>query len=320
MKLGVLTVPLYSMDLVSALAYLKDLGVQTVEIGCGGNPGTGHCDAKELIADKSKLDAFKQTIQDSGLSISAFSCHGNGVHPNPELAAKDNADLEAAICLAEEMGVGVVNTFSGCPGDSAGSKYPNWVTCAWPDDFLTVLDYQWNDVLLPYWRKMADFAKGHGVKVAFEMHPGFCVYNTETMLRINKEIGNTLGANFDPSHLVWQGMDPAVAVRALSGIIYNVHAKDCRMDPANTSRTGVLDTKHYSDELNRSWIFRTVGYGHDTQYWKDMISALRIAGYDGSVTIEHEDSLMSVREGLEKAVAFLKDVLIFEKPAEMWWA
>lgn len=320
MKLGVLTVPLYSMDLVSALAYLKDLGVQTVEIGCGGNPGTGHCDAKELIADKSKLDAFKQTIQDSGLSISAFSCHGNGVHPNPELAAKDNADLEAAICLAEEMGVGVVNTFSGCPGDSAGSKYPNWVTCAWPDDFLTVLDYQWNDVLLPYWRKMADFAKGHGVKVAFEMHPGFCVYNTETMLRINKEIGNTLGANFDPSHLVWQGMDPAVAVRALSGIIYNVHAKDCRVDPANTSRTGVLDTKHYSDELNRSWIFRTVGYGHDTQYWKDMISALRIAGYDGSVTIEHEDSLMSVREGLEKAVAFLKDVLIFEKPAEMWWA
>ena len=301
MKLGVLTVPLYGMGLADCLAYLKGLGVQTVELGCGGNPGTGHCDAGELLSDAGKLAAFKQTIQDSGLTIGAFSCHGNGVHPN-------------------EMGVGVVNTFSGCPGDSAGSKYPNWVTCAWPDDFLSILDYQWNDVLLPYWHKKAEFAKSNGVKVAFEMHPGFCVYNTETMLRINKEIGNTLGANFDPSHLVWQGIDPVAAIRDLSGIIYNVHAKDCRIDSINTARNGVLDTKHYSDELHRSWIFRTVGYGHDTQYWKDIVSALRISGYDGSLSIEHEDSLMSIREGLEKAVSFLKDVLIFEKSAEMWWA
>lgn len=320
MKLGVLTVPLYGMHLADCLAYLKDLGVQTVELGCGGNPGTGHCDAKELLADASKLAAFKQTIRDSGLNISAFSCHGNGVHPNQEIAAKDNEDLENAIRLANEMGVDVVNTFSGCPGDSVGSKYPNWVTCAWPDDFLSVLNYQWNDVLLPYWCKEAEFAKSNGVKIAFEMHPGFCVYNTETMLRINKEIGNTIGANFDPSHLVWQGMDPMAVIRDLSGIIYNVHAKDCRIDLINTARNGVLDTKHYGDELHRSWIFRTVGYGHDTQYWKDIVSALRISGYDRSISIEHEDSLMSVREGLEKAVFFLKDVLVFEKPAEMWWA
>ncbi|MDD4849735.1 MAG: sugar phosphate isomerase/epimerase [Gemmiger sp.] len=320
MKLGVITVPLYGMELASCLAYLKGLGVQTVELGCGGNPGTGHCDAKALLADAGKLKAFRDTIRASGIGISAFSCHGNGVHPNQATAAKDNEDLQNAIRLAAEMEVGVVNTFSGCPGDSAASQHPNWVTCAWPDEYQTVLDYQWNDVLLPYWRKNADFAKAHGVKVAFEMHPGFCVYNTETMLRINREIGNSLGANFDPSHLVWQGMDPVAAIRELSGIIYNVHAKDCRVDSLNTARIGVLDTKHYGDELHRAWIFRTVGYGHDTQYWKDIVSALRLAGFDGTMAIEHEDSLMSVREGLEKAIRFMKDVLIYEKPAEMWWA
>lgn len=320
MKLGVLTVPLYSMNLKDCLAYLKSLGVQSVELGCGGNPGTGHCDAKALLADKSKLAEFKETIKESGLEISAFSAHGNGVHPNAEVAQKDTEDLENAILLAEEMGVGVVNTFSGCPGDSDASRYPNWVTCAWPDDYLKILDYQWNDKLLPYWRKEGDFAKSHGVKVAFEMHPGFCVYNTETMLRINREIGPSVGANFDPSHLVWQGMDPVAAIRELSGIIYNVHAKDCRIDSINTGKIGVLDTKHYSDELHRAWIFRTVGYGHDTQYWKDIVSALRIAGFDGSMAIEHEDSLMSVREGLEKAVAFMKEVLIYDTAAQMWWA
>ena len=320
MKLGVLTVPLYSMNLKDCLSYLKSLGVQSVELGCGGNPGTGHCDAKLLLADKKKLNEFKTTIKESGLEISAFSAHGNGVHPNAEIARKDTEDLENAILLAEEMGVGVVNTFSGCPGDSEDSRYPNWVTCAWPDDYLKILDYQWNDKLLPYWRKEGDFAKSHGVKVAFEMHPGFCVYNTETMLRINREIGSTIGANFDPGHLVWQGMNPVAAIRELSGIIYNVHAKDCRIDPINAEKIGVLDTKHYSDELHRAWIFRTVGYGHDTQYWKDIVSALRIAGFDGSMAIEHEDSLMGVREGVEKAVAFMKDVLIYDAAAEMWWA
>lgn len=320
MKLGVLTVPLYSMDLKSCLAYLRALGVQTVELGCGGNPGTGHCDAGELLADKKKMEAFKETIRESGLEISAFSAHGNGVHPNADVAKKDTQDLENAICLAEEMGVGVVNTFSGCPGDSDGSRYPNWVTCAWPDDYLKVLDYQWNEKLLPYWQKEGAFAKEHGVKVAFEMHPGFCVYNTETMRRIHQEIGPSVGANFDPSHLVWQGMEPTAAIRELSGMIYNVHAKDCRVDPMNTGRIGVLDTKHYSDERNRAWIFRTVGYGHDTQYWRDIVSELRLAGFDGTMAIEHEDSLMSVREGLEKAVAFMKDVLIFESAAQMWWA
>lgn len=158
-------------------------------------------------------------------------------------------------------------------------------------------------------------------RIAFEMHPGFCVYNPETMLRIRSEVGDILGANFDPSHLIWQGIDPVAAIRELSGAIYHVHAKDTKIDKYNTAGHGVLDTKHYGDEVNRSWIFRTVGYGNSEAYWRDLISALRLAGYDRVLSIEHEDSLMSLDEGLKKAVEFLKPLIIDEpKPGTMGWA
>lgn len=176
-------------------------------------------------------------------------------------------------------------------------------------------------MLLPYWEKTAAFAQAHGIrKIAFEMHPGFCVYNPETMLRIREAIGDTLGANLDPSHLFWQGIDPVAAIRALGNAIYFFHAKDTALDRYNVARTGVLDTKHFSDVKNRAWVFRTVGYGHDLQTWKNIISALRVAGYEGPVSIEHEDGLMSGEEGLTKAIRFLQQVMMFETPGDMYWA
>ena len=172
-----------------------------------------------------------------------------------------------------------------------------------------------------YWKKAVAFAADHGIKkICFEMHPGFCVYNPETMLKIRNAVGDILGANFDPSHLFWQGIDPVAAIRKLGGAIYHFHAKDTKVDPINTSINGVLDTRHYSDEINRSWIFRSVGYGHDYQLWKDIISNLRMVGYDDVISIEHEDSLMSGNEGLQKAISFLKEVLMFEDVGEMFWA
>lgn len=320
MKLGVLTVPLSGMDFDKAMEYLASIGVETVEIGCGGFPGDAHCKPEVLLRDKQELDRFRRILRDNHLEISAFSCHGNPVHPDKEVALKADREFKNAVLLAEELGVEVVNTFSGCPGDSENSVRPNWVTCAWPDDYPKTLDYQWNDVLLPYWGKTAEFLKEHGVKAAFELHPGFCVYNPETMLKIRKAVGDRVGANLDPSHLFWQGIDIQAAIGELKDCIYNFHAKDCNISQINTKKNGVLDTKHYSDEGNRSWIFRTLGYGHDETEWKNIISTLRICGFDGSLTIEHEDSLMSIKEGLEKAVSFLKKVVISESPAEMWWA
>ncbi len=330
MKLSVLANLYGSKTLDETLSILTGLGVNTVEIGAGGYPGKAHCNPEELLADAAKYDEFIATFKKYGVEVCALATHGNAVHPDKAIAAQFDTDFRNAVLLAEKMGVDTVITFSGCPGDHEGAKYPNWVTCPWPDDFLAILDWQWNEKIIPYWTEAAAFALEHKVShIAFEMHPGFCVYNPATLLRLRKAVsdaageavGAVIGANFDPSHLVWQGMDPVAAIRELKGAIYHVHAKDTKIDKYNTAANGVLDTKHYGDELNRSWIFRTVGYGNNETYWKDLVSNLRLCGYDRVLSIEHEDSLMTIDEGLTKAVNFLKGICIFEeKPTTMSWA
>ena len=321
MKLGVLTVPLQGMSARDAFAYLHSLGVQTVELGTGGYTNNNHLKPEVYLDHPDKIAEFKDLLKEFDLEISVLSCHGNPVHPNKEKAAAYHQVFVDTCRLAEQLGVDTVVTFSGCPGDCETSERPNWVTCSWPDDYTEILNWQWNEVLIPYWKKKGAEAESYGVtKIAFEMHPGFCVYNPATLLRLREAVGDIIGANFDPSHLIWQGMDPVMALRELEGAVYHFHAKDTRVDPANKAKNGVLDTGHYGNVLDRSWVFRTVGYGTGAQMWKDMMSTLQCIGYKGSVSIEHEDGLMSVREGLEKAIAFLKIVMITEDPAAMWWA
>ena len=320
MKLGVLTVPLQGMDIEPAFAYLHSLGVETVELGTGGYTNHNHCNPDILLNDAGEVARLRATLEKNDLTISALSCHGNPVHPDKERAAADHRVFEQTCELAELLGVDTVVTFSGCPGDSENSRYPNWVTCAWPEDYGRILEWQWNEVLIPYWKKAADIAAAHGIRrIALEMHPGFAVYNPASLLKLRGAVGEAIGANFDPSHLIWQGMDPSAALRELAGAVYHFHAKDTFVDPYNKARNGVLDTGSYGDIAARSWVFRTVGYGTDDAVWKEMLSTLKMIGYDGAVSIEHEDGLMSVKEGLEKAVAFLNDILIREDPAARWW-
>ncbi|MCL1883712.1 MAG: sugar phosphate isomerase/epimerase [Defluviitaleaceae bacterium] len=321
MKLGVLTVPLYDRSVEEAFKYLSNLGVQSVEIGTGGFPGSTHLNPSEMLENPAKIEEFKSLLAKYKLTISALSCHGNPVHPNKEIAEKDHNDFVATCKLAQKLGVDTVVTFSGCPGDQPNAKYSNWVTCAWPPDFGEILKYQWDEVLIPYWKEASALAASFGVKkIALEMHPGFCVYNTATLLKLRKAVGDSIGANFDPSHLIWQGMNPTESIKALKGAIFHFHAKDTRVDPYNTAVNGVLETMSYSDLISRSWLFRTVGYGTSETEWKSIISTLRAIGYDGAISIEHEDALMSIEEGLEKAIDFLKPILMYDTAAEMWWA
>ena len=322
MKLCVLANLYAKKPLDEALSILKGMGVEAVEIGCGGYPGKDHADPDVLLNDEAAFAEWLATFKKYDIELAALACHVNPVHPDPEIAAAHDRDLRNAILLAEKAGVETVITFSGCPGDHPGAKYPNWVTCPWPEDFLAVLDYQWNGVLIPYWKDLAAFAEAHNVKkIALELHPGFCCYNTESLLKLRAAVGPVIGANFDPSHLVWQGMEPAAAIRMLGDAIYHVHAKDTKVDEINTAKIGVLDTKHYGDELNRAWVFRALGYGHDVSWWKDLVSNLRLVGYNGVLSIEHEDSLMSIDEGLTKAVGVLKEAIMHDpKPTTMAWA
>jgi sugar phosphate isomerase/epimerase len=318
MKLGVFTPLLSQLPLKDVLTKLKALNIGTVELATGNYPGSAHCDLA-MLDDPSALTQFKSTLAEHGFTISALSCHGNPLHPDPAQARQFQEVNRKTILLAEKLGVTVVVDFSGCPGDSPTAKAPNWVTCPWPTEYLDVLAWQWDKVVTPYWIERAKFASDHGVRIAIEMHPGFVVYSPETMLRLRAIAGPSVGCNYDPSHMFWQGIDPIAAIRILGDAIFHVHAKDTQMYSANLSRTGVLDTKPYIDERNRGWIFRTCGYGHGAEWWKKFVSTLRMFGYDNVLSIEHEDSLLSPEEGLSRAAQFLNEIVLKEKPGAAWW-
>jgi sugar phosphate isomerase/epimerase len=310
-KLGVFTVVFGELPLTEALDRVVALGLDAVEIGTGNYPGGAH-----------NVPELKREVEARGLEISALSCHGNPLHPDPDVAKRSHETFRRTLELANDLGIGTVVGFSGCPGDGPTAAQPNWVTCAWPPEYLEVLEWQWADRAIPYWTEEARVARKAGVRVALEPHPGFLVYNPETALRLREATGPEIGVNFDPSHFVWQGIDPLLAIRELgnAGAIFHVHAKDVYVDPHNRARNGVLDTKHYSRFGERSWSFRSVGYGQGEAFWRDFVSALRMVGYDGVLSIEHEDGLASVEEGLSKAVEVLRAVVLRESPAEMWWA
>lgn len=321
MKLGVMSSGIAPLGWDRALAYCQQLGLEAIELPCGAYARTRLIDAEAALQDAAYRQKIKDDVARHGLTISALSCHGNAVHPDPEVAKVHERAHDVAVRLAPLLGVDVVCTFSGCPGGTPGDRTPNWVTCAWPPDFPRILEYQWNDVLVPFWRRKAAAARDEGVRIAFEAHPGFAVYNPETLLKLRGLAGDNLGANFDPSHFFWQGIDPVEAARALgdAGALYHCHAKDTAIDPRNMRLNGGLDTKSYGDLAHRSWVFRTCGYGHGDEFWKPFVSMLRAKGYDGALSIEHEDSYMSVQEGFSKAVAYLKTVLIREPAAKAWW-
>jgi sugar phosphate isomerase/epimerase len=321
MKPGLFTAILGSLKLEQALDYAAELGAKAVELGAGAYAGQAHCHVDALLASDRQRKDLLRAVASRGLQISALNCAGNPIHPNKGRAASDHADFQKAIRLAEKLGVEVVINFSGCPGGGPGDKQPNWVACPWPPDYLEILEYQWNKVVIPYWRDAAAFAEKNGIKkIALEMHPGFVVYNPETLLKLRAAAGPVIGANFDPSHLFWQGIDPCAAVRALQGAIWHVHAKDLAIHEWNARVNGTLDTKHYRDESKRAWIFRTVGYGNPRHFWCNFVSALRLIGYDGVLSMEHEDSLMTPKEGLEKGMNFLRSILLQEPKGAVTWA
>jgi sugar phosphate isomerase/epimerase len=320
MKIGVFAVLFGKKPFEETLDYIVDLGLGAIEIGTGGYPGDAMAKPAQLLASERRLKAFREAIDRRGLTISALSCHGNPIHPNPAIAKAHHKVFEQTVELASRLGVQNVVTFSGCPGADPKAGQPSWIVSPWPPEFAASLNWQWKDRVVPYWKETAKFCRKAGVRVAIEMHPNFVVYNPETMNRLRAIAPATIGCNFDPSHLFWQGADPVAAIRAIGDGIFHFHAKDCKLDAANISVNGVLDAKPYTQVLQRSWSFRTVGWGNSDTAWKGMVSALRLVGYDHVLSIEHEDSLMSGTEGLKKAIAFLKDVVISEPAGEAYWA
>ncbi|WNB90772.1 sugar phosphate isomerase/epimerase [Bacillus sp. NEB1478] len=321
MKLGVFTVLFSQKTFTEMLDYVKEAGVQAVEIGTGNYPGNAHCPLDELLESEEKRASYLHEVEKRGLTISAFSCHGNPISPDEAFAKESHDTFVKTVELASLMKIPVVNCFSGVPGDSESAKYPNWPVSPWPNEYSDVLKWQWEEKLIPYWRKWGQFAKDHCVKIGLELHGGFLVHTPHTLLKLREETCDAIGANLDPSHLWWQGIDPVAAIKILgkAGAIHHFHAKDTYLDQDNINMYGLTDMQPYGAVQKRAWSFRSVGCGHSVQDWSDMMSALRTYGYDYVVSIEHEDPIMSIEEGFTRAVKNLQSILIAEQPTEMWW-
>ena len=329
MKLGVMAALFTGQPLDEVLEYCAESGLDAIEIPVGGYPGTPFFEAKRVLGSASEQDRLKGMLRDYGIELSGLAVHGNPVHPNKKTAKADHDAYVTAVKLAPKLGTNMVITFSGCPGGSPRDTTPNWVTCAWPPEFGSIQEYQWTKVLVPYWATQAKLCRKHGVKTAWEAHPGFSVYNPDTLIRLSelsmKASGlrgkPVLGANLDPSHFFCQGIDPVEAARVLgeAGLLFYVHAKDTELNEHQGRINGYLDARPYTDLNNRSWSFRTCGWGHGHEFWRPFVSMLRMQGYDHVLSIEHEDALMSIEEGLQRAIEFLSESIIFEEPATPWW-
>jgi sugar phosphate isomerase/epimerase len=305
--------PVYpKLSLDEMLDKVSALGLEAMEIGTGGYPGSNHCPVAELLADPAKAKAWKKKFEDRNIRVATFSCHGNPIHPDPKHAARDAETFRQTVLLAERLEVPVIVGFSGCPGGSPTDTRPNWVAYRWPTECKEMLQWQWQEKVVPYWKGAAKFAREHGIKrLAFEMHPNFVVYNPRTLLQLRAAVGEEIGANCDLSHLFWQGCDPVAVIHLLgdNGALFHAHMKDTVLYPENVNRFGVLNFGLSAEELpDASAAFRAVGYGHSASQWKAILQAYMDVDYEGILSIENEDPILSGEVGVERAAYVLKNV------------
>jgi sugar phosphate isomerase/epimerase len=313
MRLGIFTATLCDRPLEEALDTIRELGVETMDFSTGGYGPTGHCDPQALLADEGRLQAFRGAVASRGLSISALCFYGNPLHPDRDLSLAHRRGLRDTIRLAGRLGLDRVVTVSGCPGDSHLARFPNWVTYPWPVELTGLRQWQWEHHLLPFWSAEAAFAVEHGVaRLCLEMHAVNAVYNPETLLELRRLVGDAICASLNPGHLYWQRIELAHAIRALGDAVAYVHATDSHLDPLNAPAHGVLDAKPFYYEHERYWSFCTVGYGHGESAWRQMMLALRLAGYDDVISIAHEDTMLLPVDGLRKSLGFLRPLIVPE--------
>jgi sugar phosphate isomerase/epimerase len=312
MKIGMITDSVGSLGFDAMLELSARLGLDTLEFGCGNWSSAPHIKLDELVASEPKRKELKWRLDAHGLGVSALNCSGNPLHPGDEGRDHDRVTRET-IRLASLMGIDRVVLMSGCPG-APGDRHPNWITVEWPQETRKILAWQWDEKIIPYWRDLVAFANNLGIrKLCLELHGQQNVYNVRTLIRLRDAVGDTVGANFDPSHLMWMGADPIAAVRALGPAIYHVHAKDTRIDPVLAAQRSLIETIPGERFQERTWNYVTLGYGHGEPWWASFIATLAAVGYDDVLSIEHEDFMMPPIEGIEKSVALLERVA-FNRP------
>lgn len=311
MKLALCTDVLAGLAFPEMLDRVKQYGITGVEMTAGGWSPCPHVKTEELLASSAALAAFRGELEKRGMEIVALNCSGNPLAPGA-LGEKHTASSYRTVELAAKLGVKKIVMMGGLPGGGPDDKIPNWITStvSWPDYMPGVIDYQWNEVAIPWWQAFTRHAAEHGIEqIALEEFPSQLVYNPSTLLRLREAVGDIIGMNLDPSHLIAMGADPIAAARKLEGVIYHVHGKDARIERGLADVDGLLEYQPVTQTKTRTWNYVAVGCGQDLKWWKEFFSVLRMTGYNGYVSLEMEDLTMSVEAGLRTSIDALNATL-----------
>ena len=323
LKLGAYTACLHDRPLIEALDVLQSNGLTSVEVNTGGFIPSPHCHVDLLLSSAQARRDYLDVFASRGMELTGLNCNGNPLNPLPGVGPKHADDLRRTIELAGLLGVKHVVTMSGTPGSDPDAKYPSWVVNPWDGVYMDVLDFQW-EVAAEFWKDIDALARASDVRVAVEMHPHNLVFSPVTLKKLVDLTGaRNVGAEMDPSHLMWQGMDVVACIRYLGPLVFHSAAKDAMITPGVDIR-GVLDTSFepvpadaegkvptgYGFWCNAwpqdpAWRFVAVGVGHDVEYWTEFLRALAEINPDMAVNIEHEDAGYSRLDGLALAAANL---------------
>jgi sugar phosphate isomerase/epimerase len=308
MDVGLYTDSLPGCSFEEALDIAADAGVTAIEIAVGGQSSAPHLRVDELLGSAARRAEFSAAFASRGLHISALNCSAWPLHPRD--GAFHDGVIEKTMRLASELGVRKVVSMSGTAGDGPGASTFNWVFLPWPDDAVAHGRRAW-DAAVGYWADKVRLAEACGVeRIAFELHPLHVVYNVPTLLAFREQVGPRIGANMDPSHLMWMGMDAIASTRALGDSVFHVHMKDTEVIPDQVAIAGVLDNRPFEDPAHRAWVFRTVGRAHDAAWWGRFVDALRDVGYDDALSIEQEDPYAGEEEGVREAAAYVAALIV----------
>ena len=293
---------------MDALRWCAERGIAHIEIGVGGWKQADHLDLDALLRDARERDRLQGELREHGLVLSCVNAAGNPLHPDPAVGEQHAALLRGAVELAALLGCDRVVTMSGCPGGRDGGSTP--VFASWPvvPDDETLWEWQLEHRLAPFWRELSAWAAAAApeVMICLELHAGASAYNPASFARLREAAGPNVGVNLDPSHFWWQGMDPLAVIDEVGPAIGFAHGKDTLVHPDRVRRNGLLDLAFPVDPDTASWHFCAVGSGHDDATWAALVAALRSAGYDGVVSIEHEDPRVTPEEGIETSLAALR--------------
>jgi sugar phosphate isomerase/epimerase len=325
MRLGAYTACLHDRPLPETLKILAEMGLTSAEINAGGFIPAPHLPIDDILGSAGARADYLGQFEQAGIALTGLNVNGNPLNPDPEVGPRHAADLRQAIEVAAALGVRRVVTMSGLPAGHPGGRTVNWVVNPWDSQYLDMLDHQWREVAVPFWKEIQARARAADVKVCIEMHPHNLVFNPPTLERLVESVGAThVGAEMDPSHLFWQGIDPVAAVEYLGDLVYHAAAKDTRINPDNVRLYGVLDDRFTRTPADRnplglggrntlnqwpqrpSWEFVAVGRGHDVEFWARFLRALAAVDPDMAVNIEHEDQELDQIEGLRQAAENLR--------------